>query len=230
MPDPHYVCILVEGPTERGVLSGLLTEHLAQRNIHLFIESIEGAVSKARVVSNAKRMIKQRPTATLTTFFDYYGAQNRWVEIGAQNQPVTTLALRVEAALHSWVSMSFSDGGALPRFVPYVQMYELEALFFSQPTVLAEAFADPEKAPVVQQHRDDCPHTCEDINNSPQTAPSKRIETIFGRYKKGNGQRSQARAFAEKADLATIRAACPRFDAWVRMLENLPALPPAPSV
>lgn len=25
MPDPHYVCILVEGPTERGVLSGLLT-------------------------------------------------------------------------------------------------------------------------------------------------------------------------------------------------------------
>jgi hypothetical protein len=61
---------------------------------------------------------------------------------------------------------------------------------------------------------------CEMINDSPLTAPSKRIEKL-ARYEKGKSASSQAGPIMEKTGLAKIRQECPRFDQWLKTLERL---------
>ena len=64
--------------------------------------------------------------------------------------------------------------------------------------------------------------TPEDIDDGRETAPSKRIRTVMpGYHKAGHGQ-----IVAGHIGLPTIRAECPRFDAWVRRLEALGTEPP----
>jgi hypothetical protein len=60
--------------------------------------------------------------------------------------------------------------------------------------------------------------TPEDINNSQETAPSKRLAKIFpyGRY----GKVEHGALIAEAIGIETIRAKCPKFDAWITHLEN----------
>jgi hypothetical protein len=160
--------------------------------------------------------------------FDYYGRGKGWLDRNApQNQPVEVLGRRVERLLYTKVVESFDQGGAQVRFTPYVQVYELEALMFSAPDLLLSVFEnDGKREEVLECLRGR--RSCEEINDSEHTAPSKRLRSIFGSYRKGEGQRGQARRFAEQADLATVRAACPRFSEWVSMLERLPNLPPLP--
>ena len=55
------------------------------------------------------------------------------------------------------------------------------------------------------------------MNDSKETAPSKRlVEFIEGYNKVVHGPSATS-----DAGLAALRAACPRFDAWVAKLEGL---------
>jgi len=105
------------------------------------------------------------------------------------------------------------------RFVlPYVQMHEFEGLLFSDTQAfesvldawndhrrkalesVAKAFASPE-----------------DINNSRETAPSKRIERIFeGAYSKTE----HGPLIAESIGIEAIRAKCMAFSEWVGKLQT----------
>ncbi len=60
------------------------------------------------------------------------------------------------------------------RFIPYIQMYEFEALLFSDPAKLALAIDSPKQGLIFKKIREqfDSP---EAINDSAQTSPSKRI-------------------------------------------------------
>ena len=70
------------------------------------------------------------------------------------------------------------------KVVPYVQRYEFEGLLFSNVEVFAEQVDFPvtcrgELQAVRAQFT-----TPEDINDDPQTAPSKRIANVIPRYRK----------------------------------------------
>jgi hypothetical protein len=59
--------------------------------------------------------------------------------------------------------------------------------------------------------------TPEDINDSSETAPSKRIMSVIPRYNKVvNGS-----LIAEAIGLDIIRAECPRFNDWLSHVELL---------
>jgi hypothetical protein len=226
MPD-HVLHILVEGPTETTLLQSLLSGHLGAYGVRLAAPTeLRGNVTFERVVRESCLILKKNPGATVTTFFDYYGRGRGWLDRNqAQNQPAATLGRRVERLVYDKVVTQFTPGGSVVRFVPYVQLYELEALMFSMPDLLLGVFQDMDKREQVMSCLREVP-SCEEINT--ENFPAKRLKDIFGRYKKGDGQRSQARSFAEQADLASVRAACPRFSEWVSMLEKLPNLPPLP--
>lgn len=225
----HLLHILVEGPTETVVLQSLLSNHLLAHGVRLAAPtSLGGNISLSRVVRESRLLIKNHPRSTVTTLFDYYGRGRGWLDReAAQNQPVTVLGRRVERLLYNQVLESFDPSGAQVRYLPYIQLYELEALLFSKPDLLLNVFEDTTKRDEVLKCLENR-RSCEEINDSEETAPSKRLKSIFGNYKKGEGQRGQARRFAEQADLESVRAACPRFSEWVAMLENLPNLPPLP--
>jgi hypothetical protein len=58
--------------------------------------------------------------------------------------------------------------------------------------------------------------TPEEINEGATTAPSKRIQAIFPTYQK----KVHGPLTVQRIGLDRIRAGCPHFDAWVRLLED----------
>ncbi|MEM9217980.1 MAG: DUF4276 family protein [Cyanobacteria bacterium P01_F01_bin.150] len=57
------------------------------------------------------------------------------------------------------------------------------------------------------------------INDGPETAPSKRIISLFPRYKRA--KRTFGPQLAETIGLSKIRQHCHHFDQWVSKLESL---------
>lgn len=101
------------------------------------------------------------------------------------------------------------------RFVPFVLMHEFEALLFSDCDRFANAIGQGDVADILQAVRAQFA-TPEEIDDSPETAPSKRIKEIVPGYDKpfmGN------LAILE-IGLATIRSECRHFDEWLARLEQ----------
>jgi hypothetical protein len=104
------------------------------------------------------------------------------------------------------------------RFVPFVVMHEFEGLLFSDCEAFAKGIGRTDLIEKFQNIRDQF-DTPEDINDSPNTAPSKRIETLVEGYQKP----LLGTLAALEIGLPRIRAACPNFSSWLSRLEVLGA-------
>ena len=103
---------------------------------------------------------------------------------------------------------------------PYVQMHEFEALLFSDISKferLGDSWNNESQTRLQRICDDFKSKTPEDINNSAQTAPSKRLHAIFPGYSKID----DGPLIAEDIGLDTIRSKCPLFDQWIGELEKL---------
>jgi len=102
------------------------------------------------------------------------------------------------------------------RVFAYVQQYEFEGLLFSDVSAFESELIVPDEC--VEQLRTirENVSTPEDINDSSDTAPSKRISSLIPNYNK----RIDGPLLAEEIGLETIRRECPRFNAWVTRMES----------
>lgn len=94
-------------------------------------------------------------------------------------------------------------------------MHEYEGLLFSDPPGFAQAVGRPDLADDFQAIRSEF-STPEEINDSPETAPSKRVERLIPGYQKPLAGVQAAIAIG----LDAIRRECPHFNEWVRRLEE----------
>ncbi len=121
----------------------------------------------------------------------------------------------VEAALRD--DLTAEMGAFNPqRFVPFVIMHEFEALLFSDCAAFSRGINRPHLEPDFRRIRDQFA-TPEDINDSPVSAPSKRVEALVPGYQKP----LLGTLAVLEIGLAQIRAQCPHFDAWLEQLESL---------
>jgi hypothetical protein len=100
------------------------------------------------------------------------------------------------------------------RFIPFVVMHEFEGLLFSDCAAFARGIGQPDLQPAFQRIRDDF-ESPEDINDSPVTCPSKRIEGLVPGYEKP----LLGILAALEIGLNSIRAQCHHFDGWIESLE-----------
>ncbi len=141
----------------------------------------------------------------VTTLVDFYGFQDA--------------AGREKAALEEDIRAAVTGRNTDldPRFVqPYVQMHEFEALLFSDVAAFELAICDrwtPEVKSALLAVADEFPNP-EAINNSPETAPSKRLKRIIPFYDKI----LDGVLAAEAIGVETMRRRCPLFDDWVEKL------------
>ena len=101
------------------------------------------------------------------------------------------------------------------RFIPYIQMHEFEGLLFSEVHAFLNSFEEDEIKIEDLQAAADAFESPEMINNSPETAPSKRLIDAIPDYDKivfGN-------CVAMDIGLEKIREKCPLFNEWVEKLE-----------
>jgi len=219
------VMAAVEGQTEKLFIDRVLAPHLVSRLIYVTPIILSKPGSKGgdvrfdRAKNDIGRYLKQRSDTYVTLCFDYYGTRKDWpgfVRTESDQQSLTPAqkAERVKQATAERIAGLFPDLDTSRRFIPYVAMHEFEALLFSSPRILAERIG------VDEAQISSIVTACggpESINDSPQTAPSKRLEAFPNQFRKT----TMGIAIAEEIGLPTIRAGCPLFDAWVTRLENL---------
>jgi hypothetical protein len=215
--------IHVEGQTEEDVVNEVLRDHLVTAGYH--------SVS-ARIIGNARlrqrrggirpwpsvrrdiiNHLKEDAECIATTMVDYYGLPTQWPGrkkaselVFAQKAPCVEKALLDDLA----------DAMDNRRFVPFVVMHEFEGLLFSDCGAFSRAIGRPNLESKFKAIRDQF-ETPEEINDSPDTAPSKRVEELVPEYEK---PLLGALAILE-IGLARIRAECVHFDKWLKRLESL---------
>lgn len=207
------VCIVCEGQTEVQFVSSCVTPYLIASNIHAYptlLQAPSGNHRGGRVtVDRLARFISHQYDECdyITTFVDFYGFQDAGGRTRAQLETAILEELLVKRR------------GIDRRFVlPYLQMHEFEALLFSDVSKFEWVLDGWNDAVRNQLQNVRNVFEPEDINNDPQTAPSKRILNIFpaGTYSKTE----HGPLIAEDIGIDVIRAACPGFDAWLSTIER----------
>jgi len=222
--------IHVEGETEELFVNEVLSGHLYT----LGYESVS-----ARLVGNSRQRdrrggirgwssvrqdilnhLNEDRGCLATTMVDYYalpksggGAWPGRADAGVR--PFPEKASTVEAAIHEDICAEMGTRFDPSRFVAYVMMHEFEGLLFSDCERFASGVGRPELAPQFQAIRN-LFGSPEEINDSPQTAPSKRVAALIPGYEK---PLLGAMAVLD-IGLPAIRSECPLFSAWLDRLER----------
>jgi hypothetical protein len=215
----------VEGQTELSFVNRLLGEHLAAG--YSFVRTRlagnprmqrGGIRSWPGVRRDILKHLKEDRDMIVATMVDYYGLPQDWPG-RARSSSVNSAsqkAEQVEAALLADIGEEMGQRFNPSRFVPLVVMHEFEALLFSDPDRFALGIRRGDLAAELRRIR--LAFTSpEEINDSPENAPSKRIERIFPGYNKVRSGTDAASAIG----LSKIRRECPHFNSWLERLEAL---------
>ena len=216
------IIVIVEGLTEKIFIKDMVTPCLAQKGIYITPIEVSkpgqkgGDIRFARVKRDIELHLKQRHDTFVTLFVDYYGIRNDWPGIEAARllKVPAQIAEVVNKATMEAVQSLFMETNPVRRFIPFIAVHEFETLLFSDAGILAAELGV--KRAKVDAILKECGEP-EKINNSNETAPSKRLEDLNDRFKKT----STGIAIARAVGLSKMRAACPLFDAWMTTLESL---------
>lgn len=212
------VYVMVEGQTEETFVREVLYEHFLR--IGIYIEAIlvqtkkgfkGGLVSYAKVKPQIVRQCREKHTAWVTTMFDLYSLPNDFPAKDCGDYAGLTTGHQKADYLQTALAQDINER----NFIPNLLVHEFEALLFSD----LQPFADWTDDQTVQslQQIADAYSTPEDINDRPQTAPSKRILQLMPEYDKV----LQGTLVASDIGLDQIRAKCAHFNGWVENLEGL---------
>nr|WP_297385901.1 DUF4276 family protein [uncultured Roseateles sp.] len=221
--------IHVEGQTEESFVNDILAPHLYGHGFtsvsarllgNARLRERRGGIKAWQTVRrDVARHLMQDAGAASATFVDFYAlpatGQGAWP--GREQANHVNFANKssvVEAALKSDLESELGAGPASERFIPFVVMHEFEGLLFSCPKRFSEGIGRPDLQAPFQVIRDQF-ESPEAINDSPQTAPSKRIEALVPGYQKP----LYGTIAALEIGLEPMRAECPLFHSWVSRLE-----------
>jgi hypothetical protein len=149
--------------------------------------------------------------------FDYFRLPDDFpgLPIKENCQPVKKAEI-IEKAFKEDIIQTLGAAFNPDRFIPYIQIHEFEALLFSNPHALAKGIYRNDLAAEFEAVRNAFPSP-EDINDHPNTAPSKRIINLHSNYNKI----TDGILVAKEIGLPTMRRECKHFDQWLKRLESL---------
>ncbi len=217
------VYVVVEGQTEESFVKDVLAPVLWPHQVYLtpIILGVPGhkggRTNYARVKKDVLVLLKQDRSAYCSTMLDLYGL--------AKGFPGTPLppnlsnlhkVIHIEQAVREDIVAQVADLRPDVRLLPYLQLHEYEGLLFSNPMAFATGIYQPNLASHFQSIRQAFP-TPEDINDGPESAPSKRVLRLCPSYRKPlDGTRA-----AKAVGIDMMRRECPHFRGWVERLEAL---------
>jgi hypothetical protein len=226
----HQVIFYVEGPAERLFVKEMIGPHLNDLGViwHkpiLVANSVRkdrtarGGVRKyGPIRKDLQRLFAQYRKADFifTTLLDYYGLPHDFPLMNTPFAAGTTPLARVKAIEEAW-----KDDLADDRFLPYLLLHEYETLILAKPESLLAAYPGMHQA-IADLGRDIAGfQNPEDINDSPVTAPSKRILRAFAAHGTHYDKVTGGALAVLETGLDAIRQRCPKFDCWLRILESL---------
>lgn len=214
------VMVIAEGKTEFLFIKDILAPYMALKGVYLHSVQVSkkgkkgGDVKFSRVSQDIARHLKQRSDIQVSLFVDYYGIDSQWPGLTKQGSLDEKISTLVKSTIES-LKEAFSDL-SLERFTPYFAVHEFEALLFSSPELIAKwlqcSVESVEK--ILSKYA-----SPEEINNSKETAPSKRLQSLCntGNYRKT----TTGIAIAKEIGIDKMREKCPHFNNWIESLEAL---------
>lgn len=198
------LAISVEGVTEERFIKHVLAPHLQTRAIYatpVMLGGRGGDVSIGRIRKDLNPLA--RSFDVVTTFYDFYGFRGKSVD-----ESKSSLEQRIRACVAPALQS---------RVMPYVQMYEFEALLFASPEAIEIEIGQAGLAAWAQRVLQAFGGNPERINDSQQTAPSKRLARKTGSYLKS----VHAPNIVKEIGFSALRQHCAGFGKWVTDLESL---------
>ena len=195
--------VVGEGQTEREFVDQVLAGHLRDWKVEPATTVMRGNVSVQRL---ARAMADLYPSFdVVTSLVDFYGFRDKGTATVAE------LENSVLQQMRSHIRRVWDER----KVIPYVQKHEFEALLFADTKAFVEIRVPPERVEQLAAIRSR--FEPEDIDDNPDTAPSKRIAAIVPGYDKV----VDGVVVASKVGVQTMRDACPGFHAWLTRLEAL---------
>lgn len=218
------IFIIVEGETEERFLRQVVYSHFIGRGIHVEgqqwltnrkLGTKGGGESFDLIENHVRRLTSRYRTSQdvfISTMIDLYAFPKQGNTI--YDDDVKKLANgKQKAAL---LQDKFAERIAFRNFIPYVQLHEFETLLLTKPDSLMNFFTDKEGA-IEKIKKEIAGMMPEDINETPEGAPSKRIIKHLPAYAK---QKTTAGiTTAQKIGLPFLRDHCPHFNEWIIALE-----------
>lgn len=222
--------ILCEGQTEQGFVEDVLSPYLREHGI-TGVKSIllttnkkknarGGMISFNKVLSDLSILQQTNKDGVyerhiFTTMFDLYALPSDFPGF-EQGKSINDPYLKV-----AHLEKAFANEIKGDHFIPYIQLHEFEALLFCGIDFIIKLYPD-------------CDKRCEQLNkalleagnpelidNSPETAPSKRIiEAIEGNKKThyNYNKPKTGKAVTKNIGIEQLRSKCKHFDEWIEKL------------
>jgi hypothetical protein len=225
-----YLNIIVEGSSEEVFVNDVLVKHFTSLNIFVSSRKIKtgwdrennkpakGGLSKyIKFKNDVLRWIqadRNSPQYWYTSMLDLYAfPKDELSPYNATIQCISDPYLKI-AALETAIARDINH----PKFIPYIQLHEFEAFLMVEPDRLISMYPNGQTG-INRLKRDIGSLRPEEINESQQTAPSKRIIKYLPDYE---GQKAQVGPLvAEDIGLTLLRDNCPHFNDWITKLENI---------
>jgi hypothetical protein len=230
------VNFIVEGQTEETFVKRILSESLS--NSGVFVSGVRcvetgrkrlkrpniikpgkqemifrgGMPSFEKVKRDIEMWLDEDRKAYLTTMFDLYALSHDF--------PMYDSAIKTRSSVQKIkiIEEAFKENISDQRFIPYIQLHEFEGLLFSNVEVIDEVLK-----PYHDSRLQDLKsiknqfNTPEEINDGIETAPSKRIISLFKSYQKV----TYGYQIAQRIGIEVIRSECPHFNEWMVKLGQL---------
>lgn len=206
---------IVEGDSEQRFINEHLVSYLtlkfpgvsmhAQKITTNRKKNVKGGNVNYELLKNEIRRTYAQGGVLITTFMDFFRLPTDY--------PGYTQDVKQISQIEDAIRVDCSSIIPPTAFLPYIQKHEFETLLFAYSagfSKVVDAAKMSEILSVLKKFSNP-----EDINGSPETAPSKRLLSIFN-YKKV----ADSALVMKDVDIDALRKRCPRFDAWVGRLED----------
>ncbi len=222
--------VTAEGQTEERFVNRMLIDHLSHYTVFPdvrcvltsigFYREYRGGFRRKDAYTTVRKDIltwmaeDNNPECRFTTMFDLYALPDDFPgkqEADQKTDPYDKVKI---------IEKSLADDLSDPRFLPYIQLHEFEALIFSGLKHLTIEYFDAENA---IRNLESILHKVngnpELIDEHPETAPSKHIIREIPGYKRNKAH--SGIIIAESIGLETMRKKCRHFHNWLMRLEQL---------
>ena len=207
------VYIYCEGQTEESFINEILYPYFL--NCGIVVRPIicttkrtanmkhKGGVSSyAKIKKDLSIICRQHSNEYVTTMFDYYAMPDNTPDINYDEPDIYKRIKHIEHAIDTDINQQNCNF--------HFMLHEFEGILFSSPKSFA-LIADTNVVESIQKIRDSYP-TPEHINNSPETAPSKRIQSLISNYAKIK----DGTLLSKDMGIDIIMDQCPHFREWIQ--------------
>lgn len=212
------IYIYCEGPTEESFINEILYPYFFNIGIAVYpiicttkrtaTQKYKGGVSDyAKIKKELILICKQHRNEYVTTMFDYYAMPSNTPGINNDEPNINVRINQIEHAIEADI------GQANCKF--HFMLHEFEGILFSNPDSFF-LIANDDVVNSIQAIRNSY-QTPEHINNSPETAPSKRLKALIPNYAKiKNGT-----LLSKDMGIDVIMNECPHFREWIQSIVAL---------